>query len=42
MGGSFQYSYTNEAGGPRLDREPRLWAADAGIRVLWPAQVRAP
>jgi formylglycine-generating enzyme required for sulfatase activity len=42
MGGSFQYPYTNEVNNPRLDRTPRLSAPDAGIRVLWPAQVKAP
>jgi formylglycine-generating enzyme required for sulfatase activity len=42
MGGSFKYSYTNDVNTPRLDREPRASASDAGIRVLWPAQVKAP
>jgi hypothetical protein len=42
MGGSFRYPYTNEVNNPRLDREPRMSASDAGIRVLWPAQVKAP
>jgi eukaryotic-like serine/threonine-protein kinase len=42
MGGSFQYPYTNEVNNPRLDRSPRLSTPDAGIRVLWPAQVKAP
>jgi formylglycine-generating enzyme required for sulfatase activity len=40
MGGSFKYPYTNEVSSPRLGREPRLSAEDAGIRVVWPA--RAP
>jgi formylglycine-generating enzyme required for sulfatase activity len=41
MGGSFKYPYTNEVNSPRLDREPRMSAADAGIRVLWPATTRS-
>jgi hypothetical protein len=42
MGGSFKYPYSNEVSGPRLDREPFLSTSDAGIRVVWPAQVRKP
>jgi formylglycine-generating enzyme required for sulfatase activity len=42
MGGSFKYPYSNEVDNPRLDREPRLSAADAGIRIVWPAQVKGP
>jgi hypothetical protein len=39
LGGSFRYPHTDEANGPRLDRAPRMSAVDAGIRVLWPAEV---
>jgi serine/threonine protein kinase len=41
MGGSFKYPYTNEVNSPRLDREPRMSASDAGIRVFWPANPRS-